>query len=120
MDLVALQPYICKKYGHVKKTLLRLFSSCPLLKRLTINCDFGTITYSGDSTIADLMECLPGIEYLCVWCYIFLSFLPLPKELPTKLFHLKYLCMEYVILSRKNEENELVFVKLILAKSPVL
>ncbi|KAJ0818478.1 putative leucine-rich repeat domain superfamily [Helianthus annuus] len=161
------------------KTLLRLLSSCPLLKRLTINTDGGTIDESGDLTMADLFECLRGIEYLTVWCFIFLSFLPLPRKLPTTLVHLKHLCMECVcfchiyalpifvllirsspnleklklvvtedevlnesymgsstledysdilleylneleILHLRNIENGLVFVKLILAKSPVL
>ncbi|XP_021982364.1 F-box/FBD/LRR-repeat protein At1g13570-like [Helianthus annuus] len=129
--------------------------------------------------MANLFECLRGIEYLIVWCFIFLSFLPFPRKLPTTLVHLKYLCMECVcfchiyalpifvllirsspnleklklvvtedevldesytgsstledysdilsehlneleILHLRNYENGLVFVKLILAKSPIL
>ncbi|KAK1429020.1 hypothetical protein QVD17_11219 [Tagetes erecta] len=79
-----------------EKLLLRLLSSCPLLKRLTIMSDCGTIYVSGDSTITNLFECLPVIEYLNVWFFLFECFLPLPKELPTKLVHLKCLCMECV------------------------
>ncbi|KAJ0562076.1 hypothetical protein HanRHA438_Chr07g0290471 [Helianthus annuus] len=151
----------------------------PVLMFFHKNSDGGTIDESGDLTMADLFECLRGIEYLTVWCFIFLSFLPLPRKLPTTLVHLKHLCMECVcfchiyalpifvllirsypnleklklvvtedevldesymgsstledysdisleylneleILHLRNIENGLVFVKLILAKSPVL
>ncbi|KAJ0730239.1 putative FBD domain, leucine-rich repeat domain superfamily, F-box-like domain superfamily [Helianthus annuus] len=74
--------------GSSQKALLRLLSSCPLLKRLTIMCDGGTIDDSGDSTIADLIKCIPG-------------FFPLPKELPTTLVHLKYLYLEWVWFRHK-------------------
>ncbi|XP_076885513.1 F-box/FBD/LRR-repeat protein At1g13570-like [Bidens hawaiensis] len=164
-----------------EKTLIRLLSGCPSLKRLTINSDGSTITDIGNFTIVDLFECLPVIEYLSIWFYIVMFFGPdrLPKELPTTMVHLKYLCMIHIcfhheyglrflallirsspnlekiklviledmlfeiivtgsytikdfsnikfehlkeleILNFSNEENELEFVKLMLAKSPVL
>ncbi|MFS7888979.1 putative F-box domain, FBD domain, leucine-rich repeat domain superfamily [Helianthus anomalus] len=110
-----------------EKALMRLLSSCPLLKTLTIMSDYGSIDVFGDFTIADFFECLPNIEYLSVWFSIFLVifyphgiflilfwsykslfclwfklFLPLPKELPTTtLVHLKYLCMEWIWLRHK-------------------
>ncbi|KAJ0714021.1 putative FBD domain, leucine-rich repeat domain superfamily, F-box-like domain superfamily [Helianthus annuus] len=163
------------------KTLLRLLSSCPLLKRLTLDCECSVIFRSGDTTIVDLFKCLPLIEYLNVVLFIVECFAPkrLPKELPTALVHLKYLCVdrlcfmhiyglpflallirsspnleklklvmyngnwldeddlgsftlddysdimlehleEYEIRNFSDAENELDFVRLILAKSPVL
>ncbi|XP_076923347.1 F-box/FBD/LRR-repeat protein At1g13570-like [Bidens hawaiensis] len=81
-----------------EKALLRLLSSCPLLKRLAIMSDHGTIDVSGDSTIADFIECLPVIEYLSIWFSIFSLFRPLLKEVPTTFVHLKYLSMEWVWL----------------------
>ncbi|KAI3688366.1 hypothetical protein L1987_82078 [Smallanthus sonchifolius] len=86
-----------------EKALLRLLSSCPLLKRLTINSDAATITGIDDFTIVDLFECLPVIEYLSVWFYIVLCFGTdrLPKELPTALIHLKCLCIEYICFRHK-------------------
>ncbi|XP_076897872.1 F-box/FBD/LRR-repeat protein At1g13570-like [Bidens hawaiensis] len=83
------------------KVLLSLLSSCPILKRLTIMSDNGTIDESGDFTIVDLMECVPNFEYLCAVFSIFTCFLPLPKEPTTRLVHLKYLCMELVWLRHK-------------------
>ncbi|KAJ0730246.1 putative FBD domain, leucine-rich repeat domain superfamily [Helianthus annuus] len=77
-----------------EKALMRLLSSCPLLKTLTIMSDYTTIDVFGDFTIADFIECLPNIEYLSVWFSIFL----LP---PTTLVHLKYLCMEWIWLRHK-------------------
>ncbi|KAJ0716247.1 hypothetical protein HanPI659440_Chr13g0510551 [Helianthus annuus] len=84
------------------KTLLRLLSSCPflsrcpLLKRLTLGCECLVIFRSGDTTIVDLFKCLPLIEYLNVVLFIVECFAPkrLPKELPTALAHLKYLCVD--------------------------
>ncbi|XP_021974333.1 F-box/FBD/LRR-repeat protein At1g13570-like [Helianthus annuus] len=149
------------------KTLLRLLSSCPLLKRLTLDCECSVIFRSGDTTIVDLFKCLPLIEYLNVVLFIVECFAPkrLPKELPTALVHLKYLCVdslcfmhiyalpflallirsspkleklklvmiwallhlimlehlkEFEIRNFSDAENELDFVRLILAKSPVL
>ncbi|KAJ0549107.1 putative F-box domain, FBD domain, leucine-rich repeat domain superfamily [Helianthus annuus] len=77
-----------------EKALMRLLSSCPLLKTLTIMSDYTTIDVFGDFTIADFIECLPNIEYLSVWFSIFL----LPS---TTLVHLKYLCMEWIWLRHK-------------------
>ncbi|KAK9078994.1 hypothetical protein SSX86_000663 [Deinandra increscens subsp. villosa] len=164
-----------------EKTLLRLLSSCPSLKRLTLESDSSTISDSGHTTIDKLFECLPVIEHLSISFFIVKCFVPerLPKELPTALVHLKYLSLNHVcfihiyglrflallirscpnleklklllyskywldevdmgsftledysdiVLEHLNEleiveftdaENELDFVKLILAKSPVL
>ncbi|KAJ0903590.1 putative leucine-rich repeat domain superfamily [Helianthus annuus] len=68
--------------------LLRLLSSCPLLKRLTLNYDDNFYT-----SVTNLFKCLPVLEYLSVWSFI--ASFPLPNELPTMLVHLKYLRMEY-------------------------
>ncbi|MFS8006051.1 putative leucine-rich repeat 2 [Helianthus anomalus] len=46
--------------------LLRLLSSCPLLKSLTLDHASTIICDDGDTTIVDLFECLPVIEYLYV------------------------------------------------------
>ncbi|KAI3822968.1 hypothetical protein L1987_10571 [Smallanthus sonchifolius] len=79
--------------------------------------DDGTIDVTGDSTIADLIECLPVIEYLSIWFFIYSCFLPLPKELPTTLVHLKYLCMECVCFIH---EDSLPFLVLLIRSSPNL
>ncbi|KAI7742921.1 hypothetical protein M8C21_008726 [Ambrosia artemisiifolia] len=71
----------------------------------------------GDSTIADFITCLLNIEYLSVWFDICLSFLPFPKELPTTLIHLKYLCMEGLWLRHKYGVPNLV---LLIKSSPNL
>ncbi|KAK9078989.1 hypothetical protein SSX86_000658 [Deinandra increscens subsp. villosa] len=101
------------------ETLLQILSTCPLLKRLTIMSDDGTTDVSGTSTIVDLIRCLPGIEYLSIWFFIFLCFAPnrLPKELPTTLVHLKYLCMEFVSF---RHEYSLPFFVLLIRSSPNL
>ncbi|KAI7742919.1 hypothetical protein M8C21_008724, partial [Ambrosia artemisiifolia] len=100
-----------------KKALLRLLSSCPLLERLTLMSDGGTIDDSGDSTIADLFKCVPGIEYLSFWFFVFLLFLPLPKELPTTLVHLKYLYLDGVWF---RHEYAVPFLDLLIRSSPNL
>ncbi|KAK1441330.1 hypothetical protein QVD17_07177 [Tagetes erecta] len=69
------------------------------------------------STIADLVEYLPAIDYLCIIFFLFLCFLPLPKELPTKLVHLKYLCMEWVWFCHK---YSVPFLLLMIRSSPNL
>ncbi|KAM0045035.1 putative FBD domain, leucine-rich repeat domain superfamily [Helianthus debilis subsp. tardiflorus] len=117
--------------GTSEKALLRLLSSCPLLKRLTIMCDGGTIDDSGDSTIADLIKCIPGIEYLSVLFFIFLISAEddMSNESYVKIHSFQYEDYSDFILEHLNELeilhfsdalNELDFVKLILAKSPVL
>ncbi|KAJ0714041.1 putative FBD domain, leucine-rich repeat domain superfamily, F-box-like domain superfamily [Helianthus annuus] len=87
--------YLSSIWTH-KKTLHRLLSSCPLLKRLTLGHGM-TILYDVEgSTIVDLFECVPVIEYLYVTVFGLEDFLPtrLPKKLPTSLVHLKYLCVD--------------------------
>ncbi|KAI3688363.1 hypothetical protein L1987_82075 [Smallanthus sonchifolius] len=102
-----------------EKTLMRLLSSCPLLKRLTLDSDGATVFDSGRSTIADLFECLPVLEYLSVTFFIVKCFVPnrLPKELPTTLVHLKYLCMDSVCFIH---EYGLPFLVLLIRSSPNL
>ncbi|KAF5797427.1 putative F-box domain, FBD domain, F-box-like domain superfamily protein [Helianthus annuus] len=99
------------------KELMRLLSSCPLLKRLAILSDAGTVNGIGDITIADFIKCLPGIEYLSLLCLIFLCFPPLPKELPTTMVHLKYLRMEWVWFRHK---YVVPFLVLLIRSSPNL
>ncbi|KAJ0714026.1 putative FBD domain, leucine-rich repeat domain superfamily, F-box-like domain superfamily [Helianthus annuus] len=87
--------YLSSVWTH-KKTLHRLLSSCPLLKRLTLGHGM-TILYDVEgSTIVDLFECVPVIECLYVVVFGVEYFLPkrLPKKLPTPLVHLKYLCVD--------------------------
>ncbi|KAI7749546.1 hypothetical protein M8C21_021913, partial [Ambrosia artemisiifolia] len=111
-----------------KKELLCLVSSCPSLKRLTILSDAGTINDGGDYTIADLIKCVPLIEYLSLMFFIFLINVDeefdesvmgpfIPEECSDILLER---LNDLEILHFCNEENELAFVKLILAKSPVL
>ncbi|KAK1429024.1 hypothetical protein QVD17_11223 [Tagetes erecta] len=102
-----------------EKMLLRLLSGCPLLKRLTLYCDAATLYDNNDSTIVDLFKCLPVIEHLSLWFYIVMCFVPerLPKELPTPLVHLKYLCMEDMCFSHK---YSLPFLVLLIRSSPNL
>ncbi|XP_076885472.1 F-box/FBD/LRR-repeat protein At1g13570-like [Bidens hawaiensis] len=73
-----------------EKTLRRLLSSCPVLKRLSIDRD-DSIDTDEDTTIAGFMECLPAIEYLSIWFSFYLCFAPLPRKVSTTSVHLKYL-----------------------------
>ncbi|KAJ0727437.1 putative leucine-rich repeat domain superfamily, F-box-like domain superfamily [Helianthus annuus] len=58
-----------RRISTYDKTLIRLLSSCPSLKRLSLHSDGATIIGCGGSTIVDLFECLPLIEYLSVRLY---------------------------------------------------
>ncbi|XP_035831406.1 F-box/FBD/LRR-repeat protein At1g13570-like isoform X2 [Helianthus annuus] len=101
--------------------LLRLLSSCPLLKRLTLGHGM-TILYDVEgSTIVDLFGCVPVIEYLYVVVFGLEDFLPkrLPKKLPTSLVHLKYLCVTVDTLCFTNIYG-LPFLALLFRSSPNL
>ncbi|KAI3727088.1 hypothetical protein L1987_66897 [Smallanthus sonchifolius] len=100
-------------------TLLRLLSNCPLLKRFTLDCNGATVFDSGSSTIADLFECLPLLEYLSFSFFMVKCFVPerLPKELPTTLVHLKYLCVQYLCFI---QEYGFPFLVLLIRSSPNL
>ncbi|KAM0045025.1 putative FBD domain, leucine-rich repeat domain superfamily, F-box-like domain superfamily [Helianthus debilis subsp. tardiflorus] len=93
-----------RRISTYDKTLIRLLSSCPSLKRLSLHSDGATIVGCGGSTIVDLFECLPLIEYLSVRLYTVECFKPerLPKELPTALVHLKCLRMKFFCFSHKH------------------
>ncbi|KAJ0903598.1 putative FBD domain, leucine-rich repeat domain superfamily, F-box-like domain superfamily [Helianthus annuus] len=104
-----------------KKTLHRLLSSCPLLKRLALGHGM-TILYDVEgSTIVDLFGCVPVIEYLYVVVFGLEDFLPkrLPKKLPTSLVHLKYLCVTVDTLCFTNIYG-LPFLALLFRSSPNL
>ncbi|KAK9078995.1 hypothetical protein SSX86_000664 [Deinandra increscens subsp. villosa] len=103
-------------YEH---TLLRFLSSCPLLKRLTLNTGSSTIIETQDIPIPELFKCLPLIEYLLVSFFIVECFGPkrLPKVLPTLLVHLKHLCMKHLCF---RHIYGLPFLVLLLRSSPNL
>ncbi|KAJ0641810.1 putative F-box domain, FBD domain, leucine-rich repeat domain superfamily [Helianthus annuus] len=135
-----------------EKALMRLLSSCPLLKTLTIMSDYGTIDVFGDFTILPTTT-LVHLKYLCMeWIWLRhkyavpflvhlirsspnLEKLKLEISVDDDLFDesitgfvtlddysdimLEYL-NELEILHFSDADNELDFVKLILAKSPVL
>ncbi|XP_021972300.1 F-box/FBD/LRR-repeat protein At1g13570-like isoform X1 [Helianthus annuus] len=109
-------------------TLLRLLSSCPVLKRLMLYCDGGTISDSRRTTIVDLFKCVPMIEFLSVRFFIVTMYedywldedemgaYTLEDYSDIMLENLN----EFHILNYRDAEDELDFVKFILAKSPVL
>ncbi|XP_021972296.1 F-box/FBD/LRR-repeat protein At1g13570-like [Helianthus annuus] len=101
------------------KTLLRLLSSCPLLKSLTLDVERSLVTNNGDTTFVDLFKCLPVIDYLYFKFFTIECFVPerLPKELPTALAHLKYLCLDNVCFIHK---YGLPFLALLIRSSPNL
>ncbi|GJX41586.1 F-box/FBD/LRR-repeat protein [Tanacetum coccineum] len=89
-------------------TLQHLLSRCPLVKtlRLDIPSSYITISRSNDGpTITELLECLPMIETLSLWFPVFDVFedVKVPRELPTPLFHLKYLDIYNVFFTNKHE-----------------
>ncbi|KAK9078401.1 hypothetical protein SSX86_002458 [Deinandra increscens subsp. villosa] len=82
------------------KALLHLLSNFPSLTRFTVYND-RSIGGQKDCTIIELFECLPAIEHLDTNAVSFLEMLVLdsiPKELPTLLIHLKYICLQEVWL----------------------
>ncbi|KAI7742914.1 hypothetical protein M8C21_008719, partial [Ambrosia artemisiifolia] len=101
------------------KTLMCLLSSCPLLKRLTLDYDTDILSDDEDFTIVDLFKCLPVIEYLYIPCYIVGHVVPerLPKELPTTLIHLKFLDIHRALVDHK---HDLPFLALLIRSSPNL
>ncbi|MFS8006057.1 putative leucine-rich repeat domain superfamily, F-box-like domain superfamily [Helianthus anomalus] len=102
-----------------EKMLLRLLSSCPFLKSLTLDNGSTFIYDDGHTTIVDLFECLPVIEYLYVVFSFVEDFLRWrhPKELPTALVHLKYLCIHDLSFSHI---YGLPFLALLIRSSPNL
>ncbi|MFS7999899.1 putative F-box domain, leucine-rich repeat domain superfamily, F-box-like domain superfamily [Helianthus anomalus] len=103
------------------KTLLHLLSNCPSLKNLSLVSthmnirshvmDFHNLSEyrnvlqdiwePGDKcTINELLKCLPVIEDLTMSGDVseWLVLDSVPKELPTSLIHLKYLCLNQVCL----------------------
>ncbi|KAF5797354.1 putative FBD domain, leucine-rich repeat domain superfamily, F-box-like domain superfamily [Helianthus annuus] len=110
--------YLRSVWTH-KKTLHRLLSSCPLLKRLTLGHGMRILYDDGGSTIVDLFECVPVIEYLYVTVFGLEDFLSkrLPKKLPTSLVHLKYLCVDTLCFTHI---YGLPFLALLIRSSPNL
>ncbi|KAI7728728.1 hypothetical protein M8C21_005302 [Ambrosia artemisiifolia] len=49
-------------------------------------------------SIMDLFNCLPVIEHLTTWVYIFKAFaqVSVPDEPPASLIHLKYICIDFM------------------------
>nr|GFA38746.1 hypothetical protein [Tanacetum cinerariifolium] len=75
-------------------TLQRLLSRCPLVKTLRLDIPSYYISRRNDGpTITELLECLPAIETLSLEFPRIDVFEDgrVPRELPTPLFHLKYL-----------------------------
>ncbi|KAK1429027.1 hypothetical protein QVD17_11226 [Tagetes erecta] len=100
------------------RKLLRFLSSCPSLKRLTLNSR-NIFHTSVDLTVVDLFKCLPMIEYLSFLFDTIEDSIPnrLPKEFPTTLVHLKCLRMECLYFAY---ENRLRFLFLVIRSSPNL
>ncbi|GJS60080.1 F-box/FBD/LRR-repeat protein-like protein [Tanacetum coccineum] len=106
-------------------TLRQILSSCPLLKTVFMNIPGSYISRSNGSLtfteLFELFECLPVIETL----YLSLDLIDVfedrvegrvPKELPTPLFHLKYLSICYVFFTHKEE----LILALLINSSPNL
>ncbi|XP_071698865.1 F-box/FBD/LRR-repeat protein At1g13570-like [Rutidosis leptorrhynchoides] len=84
-----------------KETLIHLLSNCPLLETFDIRDT--SVEDTDDSTIINLFECLPVIGNLSIYSDVIESFAQggVPKELPTALIHLKYLCIENISFIHK-------------------
>ncbi|KAF5758370.1 putative F-box domain-containing protein [Helianthus annuus] len=83
------------------KTLLHLLSNCPSLKNLSLVSTHLNIWEPGDKcTMNELLKCLPVIEDLTMSGDVseWLVLDSVPKELPTSLIHLKYLCLNQMCL----------------------
>ncbi|GJY65609.1 F-box/FBD/LRR-repeat protein-like protein [Tanacetum coccineum] len=79
-----------------KKTHLDLISSCPVLKRLELNAsDDGSGCFGIDdkgAALIELLKCLHGVAQLTFGLWNFEKSV-FPRELPTLLVHLKYVCL---------------------------
>ncbi|XP_071695472.1 F-box/FBD/LRR-repeat protein At1g13570-like [Rutidosis leptorrhynchoides] len=86
-----------------KKTLIHVLSKCPLLKTLNLLQEPQHIQSDDNSSLIELFECLPLIENLTICLWAFECFDELPRELPTSLQNLKYMCLYHVFLGGDNE-----------------
>ncbi|MFS8005987.1 putative F-box domain, leucine-rich repeat domain superfamily, F-box-like domain superfamily [Helianthus anomalus] len=79
-----------------RKALLHILSTCPLLKSVYLDMDHLDFDESDDSTVVNLVECLPMVENLSIGFGIIECFTHdgIPQELPIALVHLKYLCIK--------------------------
>ncbi|GJX46697.1 F-box/FBD/LRR-repeat protein-like protein [Tanacetum coccineum] len=103
------------------RTLQRLLSSCPLLKTVRLVLYSSYISRSNDGpTFTELLECLPVIETLYIWSELTDVFEDsaegrVPRQLPTPLFHLRYLYI-HVPFTRRGE----LILALLIKSSPNL
>nr|GEY26547.1 replication protein A 70 kDa DNA-binding subunit A [Tanacetum cinerariifolium] len=118
-SLVRLRALILNGVDISKKTLLHLLSSCPSLRSfsmLPMDHNYG----EGNDTLADLLKCLPVLEHFTINGWAIerdLKDANAGKDYSDNwLEHLN----ELEIGNFANLKVELKFVKLILAKSPVL
>ncbi|KAJ0873666.1 putative leucine-rich repeat domain superfamily, F-box-like domain superfamily [Helianthus annuus] len=127
--------------GISTKTLLHLLSNSPSLKSLTLvsshlnNIVFNFCSVSEyskllqfigkshlgckDCTVIELFKCLPMIERLTTFGYVFewLVLKSVPQRLPTLLFHLKYFCFENMWFA---DGHGLAFLLVLIKCSPNL
>nr|GEV27590.1 hypothetical protein [Tanacetum cinerariifolium] len=95
--------------GEIKSevSLFNLLSNCPLLKHFEL--EEGDHNWDEETSIIELVKCLSAIEHLA---FDSLSIEPdrVPVELPTKLVHLKYFCLNWTILIDNFGLGQLGFV----------
>ncbi|GJR81312.1 F-box/FBD/LRR-repeat protein-like protein, partial [Tanacetum coccineum] len=103
---------ILREVSISASTLQQILSSCPLLKTVFLNIPGSYICRSNGSLtfteLFELFECLPVIETLYLSFDLKNVFKDrvegrAPKELPTPLFHLKYLQIYNVCFTRREE-----------------
>ncbi|KAJ0812520.1 putative F-box-like domain superfamily protein [Helianthus annuus] len=111
-----------RRIGISQKSLLHLLSKCPSLKSFSLHIDeqeFAGI-HEERPNIMELLKCLPVIEHLTTWGYIFASFVvdhSVPQALPTLLIHLKYF---YFRETGFVDYDGLTFIAILLKCSPNL
>ncbi|MFS7982139.1 putative F-box domain, FBD domain, F-box-like domain superfamily protein [Helianthus anomalus] len=102
-----------------KKMLLLFLSSCPLLKTVILNPNFGSFPDIDSSAIEELLECLPVIENLTIHLLTLKDFAQgrVPNKLPAPLLHLKYLCIRDTCMAY---EYRILCYALLIRSSPNL
>ncbi|GKB93328.1 F-box/FBD/LRR-repeat protein-like protein [Tanacetum coccineum] len=96
-------------HGETKSevSLFNLLSNCPLLKHFEL--EEGDHNWDEESSIIELFKCLPAIEHLA-FDSLSIERDRVPVELPTKLVHLKYFCLNLTILIDNFGLGQLGFV----------
>ncbi|KAL8263057.1 hypothetical protein R6Q59_024406 [Mikania micrantha] len=102
-----------------KNMLILFLSRCPLLKSVRLPASVGLLSDTDDSTVVELMDCLPLVENLCISLSVIKSFVKgrVPNKLPAPLVCLKYLCIRG---ERSVYEDRIPLLAFLIRSSPNL